>query len=630
MNRSLLRFLSLRRFALIGGTSASAIGIVIASPAAAQCVPNPTVVNGMTTCIDIPPRATITGDTTTLTGAIANAGTLVFNQATDGVFTGMLTGTGVLVKNGEGVLTISRNQGFVGATMINAGQLRLLGGFFGPFPAFVNFPSAVTVGGSGTLGGYGTVARLDVTSGGTVGRAGNDIIYVTGNYNAAAGSTYLAFTYGLTFKTTNSSILVGGSATLVNGALLVVTRNSQTYQIGQRYTLLTANGGITGSYTLVQSPTGGTEFRLVQTANSISVDTVRTGASLMTLARTSNQAAVAGSFGTLGSANAAYAILTLNPDDAAVPPALTSLSGEVHASLRTGMLRDAQTGGDAVRSRMLSHPNGHAVWGQVNGLFGTDAATRDAAVVDRRGWGIFSGIDTAIGTHARAGIAGGYTRTSFDIDARASHGTIKTKHVLGYAGGTLGPVALRASVGYAWSDDKTTRTVTFTDYTATHRAAYRGETLHGMFEAGITRPLLNGKVEPYVGIEAYRVHSNSFAETGTTATALVGRATSETLTLSNLGLRADTPFVNGLSARTHLGWRHVIGDARPNATLQFAGASLPFTVTGAGLSRDSALLALDLEWKPVKQISIVAGYSGAIGSNGADDSRLRLTASLGF
>jgi outer membrane autotransporter protein len=293
------------------------------------------------------------------------------------------------------------------------------------------------------------------------------------------------------------------------------------------------------------------------------------------------------------------------------------------------MLKDAQAGEEAVRSRMLSQSVGNGIWGQINGLFGTDAATRDAAAVKRNGYGVFGGIDAAIGGHARAGLAGGYTRTSFTIDGRASRGTIRTKQVLGYAGGTLGPVALRASVGYAWSDNSTARRVAFAGYAATHDAKYDGGVLHGTVEAGIKRPLLGGTVEPFAGIETYRVRSDAFAETGTT-TALVARAKSETFTLADVGIRADTSIVDGVRARTQLGWRRVIGDVRPNATLAFAGTDAPFTVAGAGLSRDSATMVLDIEWKPVERLSIVAGYSGSIGGNGADDNRLQLTASFGF
>ncbi|RZF60953.1 hypothetical protein EWE75_20360 [Sphingomonas populi] len=561
--------------------------------------------------------ASLTGTSATLTGSIADAGTLIFNQTHDGSLAASLSGSGQLVKTGAGTLITGDQARFTGATLVNAGRLVLAG----------TLPSAVTVASGAALAGNGTVASLAIAAGGTV-APGNSpgTIVVAGSFTQAVGSTYAA---DITAAGASDHIIVGGTATLANGALLTVTRDAGTYRIGQRYTLLTAAGGIDGTYTLVQSPSGGTEFRLVRTINGISVDLARTGASLVTTARTGNQMAVANSFGALDVTNAAYAALTLNPDDAAVRSALNSLSGEVHASLRTGMLKDAQAGEEAVRGRTLSQSVGNGIWGQISGLFGTDAATRDAAAVKRNGYGVFGGVDAAIGTRARAGLAGGYTRTSFTIDGRASRGTIKTKQVLGYASGTFGAIALRASVGYAWADTGTARRVAFAGYTASHDASYDGGVLHGMVEVGVKRPLLGGTVEPFAGVEAYRVRSDAFAETGAT-TALIGRAKSETFTLTDLGMRADTPIVAGVSAHTQVGWRRVIGDARPSATLQFAGTDVPFTVAGAGLSRDSATMALDLEWKPVERLSIVAGYSGSIGGNGADDSRLRLTASLAF
>ncbi len=571
-----------------------------------------TFANGIT--IAVP--ATLTGNSTTLTGGIANAGTLVFQQAADGSFAGTLSGTGALVKTGAGTLTIGSQTGFTGPTAINAGRLILAG----------TLPSAVTVASGAALGGTGTVAALAVASGGTVAPGpGIGTITVTGNLTQASGSIYAADT---TAAGLSDRIAVSGTATIASGAQLAVTRGTGTYGIGQRYTLLTAAGGVSGTYTLVQTASGGTEFRLAQTGTGVFVDVARTAASLTPLAATRNQTAVAPALAALGVGNSAYAALTLIPSDDVVRAGFDALSGEAHASLRTTMLKDAQGAEDAVRSRLLSPTTGSGIWAQALGRGGEDEGGVGTASVERHGWGGVGGVDVALDDQARVGLAGGYTRTKIGIDARDSFGQVESTHALAYAGGTLGPVALRTGAGYAWTKTDLTRGVVFPGYAARMTSNYDGDVLHGFAEIGLPHAMFGATVEPFAGVEAYRVHTDAFIETGGSA-ALSGEARTETFTLSTLGIRGQTPIIEGLSAGSRIGWQHAFGDASADARSRFAGASVPFVVTGTTLSRDAAVVALDLAWMPTQAITVTSGYSGSIGDRG-DDSVFRIALAFGF
>lgn len=62
---------------------------------------------------------------TTIPGDITNNGVLVFNLATDGTFNGTISGSGALVKEGQGALSFAGDQIYTGATVISAGTLRL-------------------------------------------------------------------------------------------------------------------------------------------------------------------------------------------------------------------------------------------------------------------------------------------------------------------------------------------------------------------------------------------------------------------------------------------------------------------------------------------------------------------------
>ncbi|RBE93391.1 hypothetical protein BRL73_03515, partial [Xanthomonas oryzae pv. oryzae] len=66
---------------------------------------------------------TLVGDSASLQGAIVDNATLAFNQVADGVFNGSITGTGTVVKDGVGALLLNGANGYMGGTSIVAGTL---------------------------------------------------------------------------------------------------------------------------------------------------------------------------------------------------------------------------------------------------------------------------------------------------------------------------------------------------------------------------------------------------------------------------------------------------------------------------------------------------------------------------
>ncbi|MDX1724562.1 MAG: autotransporter-associated beta strand repeat-containing protein, partial [Pseudomonas sp.] len=64
------------------------------------------------------------GTTTSLQGDIANNATLVIDQAANGTFGGVVSGSGALIKSGAGTLTLSGANSYSGGTTISAGILQ--------------------------------------------------------------------------------------------------------------------------------------------------------------------------------------------------------------------------------------------------------------------------------------------------------------------------------------------------------------------------------------------------------------------------------------------------------------------------------------------------------------------------
>ena len=558
--------------------------------------------------------ASLTGPAAVLTGSIVDNGALIVNQSTDGTLAASLAGTGLLEKTGAGVLTVG-SQSFTGRTDVIDGTLLLNG----------TLSSAVTVEQGAKLAGTGQIASATIGAGGTIAPSVGTLA-IAGNFVQQGGSTYAAT---ILPGAISSRIAVGGTATIGSAATITVARGAGDLLIGTRYLLLTAAGGITGTYTLDQTAVNGTELRLGSNATSVFVDLARTGASLQGLALNGNQANVAGVFGGLGTGNAAFAALTLDPSDAQVRNTLSELSGEIHASVRTAMVHDAMLVEDAAIARIqagATQPSG--LWGQALGNYGEDDGTRGAAETRRTTYGGIGGYDIALLGGLRAGVAGGYTHTKLSIDDRDSSARLRSGHVLAYAGGDYGALRARFGIGYDWGHTDTQRSVAFTGFADQDDARYDGDTLHGFGELGYALPLGGGTVEPFVGGSAYRVHTDGFSEAGG-STALDGARRTDSVQFSDVGLKIGTPVINSVSVHAGVAWQHAFGSVDPEAILSFAGTATSFSVTGASLSRDAAAPTADIAWTPTPKLRVSAGYTGLIGRAGADNGG-RLTLGVAF
>ncbi|MBI1181650.1 MAG: autotransporter domain-containing protein [Alphaproteobacteria bacterium] len=503
----------------------------------------------------------------------------------------------------SGTWTLTDDTTFSGGTGITGGTLLV----------DADLASAVSVGSGGTLGGTGSVTSVAVNDGGTIAPGASiGTLAVTGDFSQAKGSTYAA---EIAADGSGDLVAVGGTATIEDGATLAVTRQDGSYVPGTRYTLLTAEGGVDGTYTtLDQTVSGGTELRLGETDGSVFVDVARTAASLPGVAQTPNQAAVASAVRELGVGNAAYAALTLLPDDADVRSAFNLLSGEIHASSRTAMVHDARTVDSAVLARTRRPIDGRGtLWGKVIVGTGTDDGVDGAQDTDRTTIGGIVGAEMSVGGSFRLGIAGAYTRDKAKTDDRTSSARVETGHVVAYASGAAGALRLRAGGGYSWSSVDDRRSVDFAGFSDALAAKYDGDTLHGFAEVGFA---VNDVLEPFAGVSAYRVKTDAFAESGGSA-ALDGEQMRQTYVTSQLGLRFDTPVGTGLRACGSVAWQHGFSDLWSQAVLAFQAGGPSFEINGTSLSRDAAAVSLGLVWEPSPNVHVSLSYDGEIGDNGS-------------
>jgi autotransporter-associated beta strand protein len=148
---------------------------------------------------------------------------------------GLIRGTGgSLVKVGTGTLTLSGTNSYTGATVVAGGTLSVTGD--------ISSSSGVLVGPTAMLSGTGTVPGVLVAGGTLMPGQSVGTLNVAGNLVFTSAATYLININAVTASQTN----VTGIAALNGATVQVVDDKNITKR--QVYTLLTATGGINGTF----------------------------------------------------------------------------------------------------------------------------------------------------------------------------------------------------------------------------------------------------------------------------------------------------------------------------------------------------------------------------------------------
>ncbi|QEL26902.1 hypothetical protein FQV39_30015 (plasmid) [Bosea sp. F3-2] len=299
-------------------------------------------------------------------GAIVNDAALVIDQPVNAVFANAISGVGTFTKRGAGNLNLTGTSTLSGQTTVEAGRLSVNG-------SLAN--SAVTVLAGAALGGNGTIGSTQVRSGATI-APGNSIgtLTVNGNLVLAPGSTY-----GVEIAGNGGSdrIAVSGTATIVGSQVGVSALDPQTSYInGQRYTILTAAGGVSGTVAGAVSRSAFLDLSVDQQPNQVDLVIQVKGtppvtpptdpgtppvtppdappAVFQTVAATPNQYATAVALNTLPQAGGTLALYNslLMLDAPGARAAFDGLSGEVHASAKTALVDESWLLRNAVNDRL--------------------------------------------------------------------------------------------------------------------------------------------------------------------------------------------------------------------------------------------------------------------------------------
>lgn len=533
----------------------------------------------------------------------AGDGNLFFNHTSNAyTFSAALVGAGDISASAGNTFYAGDGSAFTGTTEVTGGLFNVSNTLAG----------SVSVWG-GSLGGTGVLETVFAESGGTV-APGNSI----GTLNVTDVTFNPGSSYVVEVEAGGTSDLVNASNTAtINGGNVSVVPYPD-YTLGTTYTILTAANGVSGTF---DSASFGSSAFVTATmsydANNAYV-TLSQAASLASAALTPNQVAAATGADSLGAGNPLFGALSAL-DAASAQDAFDQISGEIHASVKSGLIEESRYLREAVLGRLAEAGDDTGAWTEVFGAYAHSASDGNAAASHRASGGFLIGVDTPLAGDWTAGFVAGFSRSVFTAPDRMSSATADTFHAGLYGGIEQDGLAARIGGAYALHLIGTDRDVAFQGFADSLSSNHWAGTGQLFGELAYKAELGEIGVQPFANI-AYVNHINgAYSETGGAAALTAAASTTEN-SFATLGVRGDMDLAVGETpARLSgtLGWRHAFGDATPGQALAFAGGD-GFAVDGVPIARDALAFGATLDVQISETASLGILYTGQIGSGVSD------------
>ncbi|MDA5194717.1 autotransporter family protein [Govanella unica] len=536
---------------------------------------------------------------------IGAAGASFDTAGFDAVITGHLSGDGCMTKTGEGKLDLRGDSSNAVGACVEQGTLAMNATFDGD----VWVDNGGTLRGSGTINGRtevsgtlapgnspgtltftdsvemlsGSVLQIDIDGTGTANGAGNySRVLVTG-----AGHSFTA-------TGTLNPILRGitGSAT-----------NTYTPEIGTNFTIVAAQGGVTGTFQSLTQPASGlaagSQFEVFYGATYINLAVTPT-----------SYAAFASGYGRTNTGEAATVVDALRTANTGIAlraglnglgsngmaAALHQLSGELHANVAAAGVEGRRTGRDGVFHHLAGNRKAEGVDFWVEALGNRNRIKANAAAdgyhFDANGMAM--GFDKDFATGLRIGVGAATTNGDVSTESQGSADVNSTQAFV-YGSYIADGYFLDAIVAHSWDKYRTERAVLLSS--GATKLVSRDKVNSWALDAQAGTRLSFGSLsaEPVVGFRWDQAKRNAVTEIGSATTALKLDRLSDTVAQSKIGLRLTQAFEMETAVivpQLRAYWTHDF-NAIDSLVAHLQGQS--FNVASSTPGRDAAVLGAGLE-----------------------------------
>ncbi|WP_294197536.1 autotransporter domain-containing protein [uncultured Sphingomonas sp.] len=478
---------------------------------------------------------------------------------------GALDGNQCLIKQGAGQLNLLAAASNAIGACVQQGTLSFNNNFAGN----VWVEKDGTAGGSGAING-GMEVRGTLAPGNSPGR-----LVVSGSVTQFAGSTFAVDVDGDT-----PGIGAGHYDTLVlNGAGSVYTAagtiapklrgitgdagNAYTPAIGQTFTVVTAQGGVTGSYAALTQPTAGlaanSRFDVLYAPNAVVLTVTAASYARLFQGTNGNAASVGGAIdGFRGAAgvrdtsdkgtftNGLMALST-----AQLSRTLSQASGEIYADAMDAVVQSSRLTRTSVSDHLLDTavsgsvgsdmPVSQRLWGTIAGA--TQQIDGDGFGQGYRGTGttMTIGIDKNVSDHALIGGGVSYARSNASASG-LGQARMNSYQLIAYAQWQGHGIYANGVLSSGIDRYKVSRAVQLSNDNARLASTPRGASIGGDLEIGA--PIRLGRLDltPALGLAYDRLDRRALGERGDTVTALsAGTDRREAFQLRS-GVRLSTSF----------------------------------------------------------------------------------------
>ncbi|QWP77295.1 autotransporter domain-containing protein [Lysobacter sp. K5869] len=515
-----------------------------------------------------------------------------------------MEGTGTLVKTGAGTLALERASGlFTGQVQVEQGRVRLDDFSAGVF----------SVGANGTLFGKGRMRGL--TNAGTLAPGdGLGVLTVDGDYLQRAGARLQV---DVAADGRADLLKVGGRAVLEGGTLDVIKAPGQ-YAYGTRYTLIDAQGGVSGRFDQLTQNQPFLKLAMTYDAQHAYLDVLRSDTRFQDVCDGFNRCGVATALDAIAAGGRPSAdmeavieeLTTLS--EAGAMSGIDRLSGDAHAGFAAALLqRHSSFGQDLSRRALQRDGAGDAgrggAWIRVSDGSTRMDGDRNAPGVDLDARGTALGADGWIAESVLLGASAQFDKLDADLRA-GDQAKAEVAQLTVYAGWRGANAYLNGALGYASWRNRVERSVVAGDIARRAQSRYDGQSYSAYLEGGWTFELGGSRLQPLLSIARTRLDNDGFREGGAQDVDLVGASAKLARTTASAGLRWSADYDLGdwaLSPRLEARALRGYGDEYAQTNLEFAGApGYGFGVRSAALPKQGGLASAGIQLGRGERLSL--------------------------